>query len=91
MKVHHSEHENKGWISVDDQLPDIGVWVRCACINIIDWGHESLEWECDGRIRKFPSNSNEAGKSIWTRRALDYVGKKPINLGQVVTHWKYKE
>lgn len=79
MKIHYSYiEEGRKFTNVNKALPEVNVRVICACVSIVDWNIERVEWEGEGRIN---ANGN------WVRYANP--GEKS-NLGLQVTHWKAK-
>lgn len=79
MKVHFSHIEEvRGYMSVEKALPMPKIRVWCACVSIVDWNIERVEWEGEGRV-------NPNGR--WVRYANP--GEKR-NLSLSITHWKHK-
>lgn len=74
MKVHNSQYENDGWISLKIQTPPELKKVRFACINLIDWNLEEMKWETTGWIR-----SNEG----FSLKMID-----GLKMEDRPTHWK---
>jgi len=75
MKIHYSEYEKDGWIPLRKEKPEKLKTVRLACIRLIDWNIEVMEWESTGKL-----HSSGFFGIRWVH-GIDLTKAKP-------THWR---
>ena len=75
MKIHDSEYEKLGWISLNQEKPEPLTKVRLSQIHILDWNLEVMNWETTGWF--LPSGS----WSVKASEGINLNNSKP-------THWK---
>lgn len=78
LKIHWSEAEENGWISIDKEIPEPYLKVKTCSINIIDWNMENILWQSVGHITK---NGN------WSISVSDTATKDKV-FKYKITHWK---
>ena len=83
MKIHDSDAERNGWISVDKEKPPIKQWVKVSVVHMHDWNLESILWEGLARwsgsywVKKDAPETPE-NKRLTKETAFKYQ----------ITHWK---